>query len=299
MKPSIPNPIVLAAALVLTGHAKGALIAFEGFNPAPSSADIVGTGTGTGFSGNWVDSAGSGTITRTNSNASITAYPSNVTFAAPAGGVATNTGNFTDNSVTRILSTNLDLGSNGSFYLSFLYNDSAPADNTASREATVFLGSTTQRLHVGLNYGFTGQTDSVAITRNNASNEPFTTATQRTMGTTDFFGQTGSASLFIVAEFLTQAVGNDTINLKAYSFTPGTGTVDLSPSAVSWNVTQSFDGSGTLDRLGMYLEAASGQNPEIDEIRLGQTWLDVTSVPEPTAALLGGLGLLALLRRRR
>jgi len=36
-----------------------------------------------------------------------------------------------------------------------------------------------------------------------------------------------------------------------------------------------------------------------DEIRFGATFADVSPVPEPSAALLGALGVLALLRRRR
>ena len=94
MKPSKLNSLLLAAAAFHAGHANGALIAYEGFNPAGTDASVVGSGsavgeTSTGFSGNWVDSAGGGTTTRTSSNASITAYPSNVPFAAPAGGLVT------------------------------------------------------------------------------------------------------------------------------------------------------------------------------------------------------------------
>lgn len=37
----------------------------------------------------------------------------------------------------------------------------------------------------------------------------------------------------------------------------------------------------------------------LDEIRFGVSAADVMPIPEPSAALLGGLGLLALLRRRR
>ena len=121
----------------------------------------------------------------------------------------------------------------------------------------------------------------------------------RDLSTANFLGLTGNDAAFIVAEFLTQAVGNDTVSLKAYRFTPGTGAIDLNPDDVIWDVTKFFDGNGTLDQLGIFMEARSPQNPEIDEIRLGQTWLDVTSIPEPSTALLGGLGLLALLRRRR
>jgi hypothetical protein len=36
---------------------------------------------------------------------------------------------------------------------------------------------------------------------------------------------------------------------------------------------------------------------KLDSIKIGTTYLDV--IPEPSAALLGGLGMLVLLRRRR
>jgi MYXO-CTERM domain-containing protein len=53
---------------------------------------------------------------------------------------------------------------------------------------------------------------------------------------------------------------------------------------------------------GAYLAFADyngSGSAKYDELRIGATWNDVTTVPEPRAALLGGLGMLALLRRRR
>ena len=47
---------------------------------------------------------------------------------------------------------------------------------------------------------------------------------------------------------------------------------------------------------------ATIQNPDhtyLDEIRVGHTWLDVTTIPEPATLGLLGLGALTLLRRRR
>ena len=45
--------------------------------------------------------------------------------------------------------------------------------------------------------------------------------------------------------------------------------------------------------------SGTGSTQTYDEIRFGASFADVSPIPEPTTALLGGLGLLALLRRRR
>ncbi len=47
------------------------------------------------------------------------------------------------------------------------------------------------------------------------------------------------------------------------------------------------------------LHIAGQQISSIDEIRFGTTLASVGVIPEPSTALLGGLGFLALLRRRR
>ena len=52
-----------------------------------------------------------------------------------------------------------------------------------------------------------------------------------------------------------------------------------------------------LSRIGIW--ARNGDSDSIDEIRFGSTLADVTPVPEPSAALLGAVGALLLLRRRR
>ena len=43
----------------------------------------------------------------------------------------------------------------------------------------------------------------------------------------------------------------------------------------------------------------SGNQQSFDNLIIGTTMLDVDAIPEPSATLLGGLGMLALLRRRR
>lgn len=55
----------------------------------------------------------------------------------------------------------------------------------------------------------------------------------------------------------------------------------------------------TFDTLGIADYAAN--SAKWDEIRWGTSFNDVTTapIPEPSATILGGLGMLALLRRRR
>lgn len=76
------------------------------------------------------------------------------------------------------------------------------------------------------------------------------------------------------------------------------------------NVTYlgSVKGDGSLDYseltyLRQFIGDNSGGRPAgqlaIDEFRIGTTFADMSAVPEPSVALLGGLSLLGLLRRRR
>ena len=52
---------------------------------------------------------------------------------------------------------------------------------------------------------------------------------------------------------------------------------------------------GDVDRIRIM-----GNNAQtFDNLVIGTTMADVDAIPEPSAALLGGLGMLALLRRRR
>lgn len=76
------------------------------------------------------------------------------------------------------------------------------------------------------------------------------------------------------------------------SFNPAVGGTTFTPSAAF---------SINAINLGVFRAGSENTSLSVDAIRIGNTLSDigVTVIPEPSAALLGGLGLLALLRRRR
>jgi hypothetical protein len=83
-------------------------------------------------------------------------------------------------------------------------------------------------------------------------------------------------------------VTNDTLTL----YTPGTDLV--LGSAIS-----TYEGIVSQDSFDTLFFSADQSVGVLDEIRVGSSYADISPIPEPSAALLGGLGALLLLRRRR
>lgn len=98
----------------------------------------------------------------------------------------------------------------------------------------------------------------------------------------------------LVGRLTLAATGNDLVDVKMYK---AGDTVDTDPSAVSWSLQGGIASSMSASHLLLWLNGNG--TGEVDAIRLGTTWVDV--IPEPSSALLGGLGvlLLAVIRRRR
>lgn len=72
--------------------------------------------------------------------------------------------------------------------------------------------------------------------------------------------------------------------------------VDVSGAALLTSTGRDLDGVNRIRILGY---SGNGANQSFDNLIIGTTMADVDAVPETSTALLGGIGLLALLRRRR
>jgi hypothetical protein len=83
----------------------------------------------------------------------------------------------------------------------------------------------------------------------------------------------------------------------------GNSTVDLWVGATDSPVNVSGTALATATNMNLsdtrYFRFMGGDSQRLDNFVVGTTMASVGAVPEPSAALLGGLGALALLRRRR
>jgi hypothetical protein len=134
-------------------------------------------------------------------------------------------------------------------------------------------------------------------------------ASATTAGTTYFTGdlQTGQTYLIVVEAQLGANPADVTQDLNSIWVNPSSSTFGAltAPTADGSSNGAASKNSALLDTMQSLLIGAgisNGSNPDhlyVDEIRVGETWRDVTSVPEPASLSLLGLGGLGLLSRRR
>lgn len=258
--------------LIVAGAAEAALLAYDGFNYAPAGSSLQGQGVvpGSGFSTPWVP-GGFNASNHTNYKAASVSltYPGLVT-----------SGNR--------MSTE-SLGAIGGLVRSF----PQPFGTTNQTVYFSFLMQPTGTLHGGAFNGFCGLYLNAATGNDIYAGKPgggsigsYVIENRGGSGqvASNVATEIGKTALLVVKAELTGGADRFTLYVNP---TPG------GPEPAAGLVRTGTDVGGitgiTLYSTGAY---------SLDEIRVGQTFADVTPTPEPTTAMLLALGAAALGRRR-
>ncbi|MCW1922933.1 hypothetical protein OKA05_10250 [Luteolibacter arcticus] len=241
-----------------------------------------------GYTGDWTD------IDFGNAEPSITAGSlsySNPLYAGSSGDSVSVANNTTGGEVAagnsgrvfRLLDSTLAVNSSttGSLYLSFLYQNGQQTGATTFQMLSLYDTSTTDA-----NRNFTAGLTTNGGQTGNQYNFGVENGALETYASTGVAADTG-VHLFVVKFDLSAAAGSDSV------------TVWLDPILGAGDPLGGTTITGknlTWDRLA--LSDYEGNSAAWDEVRWG-TDFDSVTIPEPASALLGSLGLLSLLRRRR
>jgi hypothetical protein len=268
--------------LVIASSADAGLLAYEGFDytAGSSNLDTVGSG-GSGWNGGWTNITNdgadvvSGSLVPTGASSGLASTGSSMLQNSQS-----RIGRFLDTSAggafgaAGYLNGANDIGADGkTLYLSVLFQSNTDDDNFYEFE-----------FHKDA-LGDGGRIGGVGNDVNNSSNfhlrAPNTTNTAIGPANTD-------VNFFVIR--IDYKAGNDDIRVymnPALGVEPGVPTLTALAQA-----DMSFDGFA----VGAFL---NGATLAIDEIRVGETYADVTPVPEPGSLVLLGLGGLLIGTRRR
>lgn len=271
--------------------AYAAAVIYEPFAPS-GDTNIHGNPGGTGLTGNWSRRATSGQHVE----------DANLTYGTlpTSGGSARTTGGWNNNSVSIDTTTpgySALLADGGEMWFSMLVNPGTAGDQRFgfSIGNGVMDGGNGANTSQGIGFGWTPQElfysklwhDGSLFWTSSLTAAPGPNGTATVNQSTNALNTT----YFVVGhvQWGATSTDNDTVTL----YLPDTSRALGNPMATDFNVIADQSGFDTLSfqilRTGTFY----------DEIRIGATAASVGVIPEPSAALLGGLGLLALLRRRR
>lgn len=257
-----------AAAVVLLSsaafQANAATIAEANFPGADGSA-LAGSSAGTGLSGTWTVTGQSLTV----NNGSGGGWAGASGFAGANGGASVHSAWWTSRA-TIGLSATVDLTTDTTFILS--YKMMSDSNDTGVQ---VGLSDGTNDLLAGKVYSWGGVGAGIEAINAGGMSPPAGSDNSANLALTY-----GGTDYYQVIATLTRAGGNLTVNTSYYLNGGG--------SAVVSNTANLGAVSATYNALVLKQDGWNG----VSDITLA-------SVPEPSAALLGGLGMLGLLRRRR
>jgi hypothetical protein len=266
-------PAVLFVASLSSPAVNAALISLESFSGYTNATqlDAQTAPIVTGYTGNWVHgntSWGTGDVQSFTTGLSY----SGLATSGGSAGVLAGGGQSNSGRVARALdgSLTIDASTTGTLYLSFLFQKQT--GSAAYQMLELYNGINTIDTNGDASRAF----QAGASGNNYAFNVGNPNPTQ-SLGVSDT-----AVHQFIVKFDLSASAGGDSTTVWLDSTTE-TGGIVTSGLNLAWDTLSLADYS---DYAGSW-----------DEIRFGTTFADV--IPEPSAALLGSLGMLGLLRRRR
>jgi hypothetical protein len=240
-----------------------------------------GSSTSVGLTGNWVTNGSFDIFTSDSADVDGTTLPGLPSNAGAPGRVqwAGTSNNWNRNIyATRALATPINFGADRVIYFSVRLNN--PGDTGMG--VGLASGTDATASFVGAGFTWNNAQPMSAPSSNIAGNSAYISydvlgsgAPQNGVyGIRAYQGQnTVNTYGLLVGQITIHATGNDVIKIKRY---PQNGVIDNVLSAVDWSVTSEVDSAMVASHLVLWMNGAGVG--ELDAIRFGDTWTDVTGV---------------------
>ena len=260
---------VVAVLAMAVGTAQASPLLYDGFNYSGGVLDNVSGGGEYGFKAGtkWVNG---GTLLELTTDGTSLSYPNGTSFTATGNRISESG---TWGTAVRDMDFTIDLTADGDVWYASMLLKASSSDKLFKMRSSIgsiwYFGQKNGNLWGG-------------IGGNNPDIGPALDA---------------GATYFIVSKIVTSTGTEDEGYIKAYKV--GTDTVPSSEPAVGswdWEVYSSYGFPN--EKMTYIMMELGGNGDEIDEIRMGHTWVDV-AVPEPATMVLLGIGGLGVLIRRR
>lgn len=283
------NGMALAALMAGSLPLQAAIVVQELFDGAPADANIDGWGgssTAVGQTGNWAASGSTGQFTANNFNIDGSTLPGLPSNAGSQGGVWNNTASWnTGIYAMRPLVSTIDFAADQTLFFSVrLRNHGDTAMGIGLASGTEFVGA-------GFSWNtFTGGSGNAAYITHGLFTDTqgvYAQDAAEAAGSVDGYG-------LLVGRITMSSSGSDLIDIVRYAENE---TIDDLGDVV-WSAQSSVDSSMSASNLLLWMNGSGGG--ELDAIRIGETWMDVTGIPEPaTFGLLAAFGGGLLFIRRK
>ena len=276
------SKLVPLLALVASASAANASILIQELFDNISAGNLTLNGAGStttsvGLTGNWATNASTGIFTANNFNVNGATLPGLPASDTANGGIWNNVANWNTNVyATRPLATPIDFAVDRVIFFSVRLNN--PGDSGMGVGLASGGGATDEFVGAGFTWNNAAP---LATGTNIAGNSAFIShgvlngAVQNGVyGIRAYEGKdTVNSYGLLVGRITIKATGDDIIQIKRY---PQNATIDNDLAAIVWSTSSTVNSSMVASQLLLWMNGQGGG--ELDAIRFGDTWTDVTGV---------------------